>query len=628
MQKLFEIRKTFNQSVFSLLLGLFLVNLLPLTANAYTGGTYATLPVSISGGGQLTMEPGERRVITTQFKNTGDLTWHNYGPGYISIYTYGPKYRRSALDSGKWMSASQLLPPKEKDIAPGSVATISFEIQAPLEAGVYDETFKLASEDRSWVLGGEFTLHINVAEKSVEVTAAPAVTETSAETEAGTSTVANSETSGYGAELTVTSASKIKILAGKSILFTAVFKNTGSQTWANFGLVTPDVQLASAGSDFKHPSWNGTRLAYSDGQFVKPGDVAVVDFSLTAPVTNGLHTARFQLEANGIDVPGGVVEIPVEVTGGSPEIANAPIKESLPPAIQMVDQPNIRVGVLIVDDEVENKVTITSHESDFVIKDINGNLLVELKKDQLVTAYFENLRYYFDAGRGLEQSSYGLRFEPAIQGAVMSIENFDRRLTRGAVYADNTFRGVLEYRHNDSKNREWVINELPIEFYLRGLAETSDAHPVEMNRAQVVVARTYAYFYMTREGKRANEFMDLNSTPSDQLYQGYGREARSPLITRAVMDTAGQIVTFNKEVAITPYYARSNGATKDWSAVWWGDQPHAKSVVVACDAGKTEWGHGVGMPQSGANCLAKDGMTFDQIVKYFFTGVEIYKKWN
>jgi len=594
------------------------VNLLPVTVNAYSGGTYATLPVSISGGGQLTMEPGERRVITTEFKNTGDLTWHNYGPGYISIYTYGPKYRRSVLDSGKWMSASQLLPPVQKDIAPGAVATVSFEIQAPTEVGVYDETFKLASEDRSWVDGGEFTLHVNVAEKTVEV-----ASETPTQTE-----VAGDTTAGYEAELTVTSASKIKILAGKSILFTAVFKNTGSQTWANFGLVTPDVQLASAGSDFEHPSWNGAHLAYLDGQFIQPGETAVINFSMTAPVTNGLHTARFQLEANGVDVPGGVLEIPVEVTGGSPEIASAPVKENLPPAIQMINQPNIRVGVLIVDDEVQNKINITSHETDFVIKDTNGNLLAQLKKDQLVTAYFDNLRYYFDAGRGVEQSSYGLRFEPVIPGAVMSIENFDRRLTRGAVYADNTFRGVLEYRYNEAKNREWVINELPIEFYLRGLAETSDDHPVEMNRAQVLVARTYAYYYMIREGKRASEFMDLNSTPSDQLYQGYGREARAPLITRAVMDTAGQIVTYNKEVVITPYYARSNGATKDWSAVWWGDQPYAKSVVVACDVGKTEWGHGVGMPQSGANCLAKDGMTFDQIVKYFFTGVEIYKKWN
>ena len=85
MHKLLEVRKTFSRSLFNLLLGLFLVNLLPVTVNAYSGGTYATLPVSISGGGQLTMEPGERRVITTEFKNTGDLTWHNYGPGYISI---------------------------------------------------------------------------------------------------------------------------------------------------------------------------------------------------------------------------------------------------------------------------------------------------------------------------------------------------------------------------------------------------------------------------------------------------------------------------------------------------------------------------------------------------------------
>ena len=35
------------------------------------------------------------------------------------------------------------------------------------------------------------------------------------------------------------------------------------------------------------------------------------------------------------------------------------------------------------------------------------------------------------------------------------------------------------------------------------------------------------------------------------------------------------------------------------------------------------WGHGVGMSQNGANILAKNGYTYDQILKYYYTGIDV-----
>ena len=37
----------------------------------------------------------------------------------------------------------------------------------------------------------------------------------------------------------------------------------------------------------------------------------------------------------------------------------------------------------------------------------------------------------------------------------------------------------------------------------------------------------------------------------------------------------------------------------------------------------TGWGHSVGMSQYGALAMAKQGFTYDQIVKFYFTGVTI-----
>ena len=37
----------------------------------------------------------------------------------------------------------------------------------------------------------------------------------------------------------------------------------------------------------------------------------------------------------------------------------------------------------------------------------------------------------------------------------------------------------------------------------------------------------------------------------------------------------------------------------------------------------TGYGHGVGMSQYGANALAKQGKTYDEILKWYYTGVEV-----
>ncbi len=38
------------------------------------------------------------------------------------------------------------------------------------------------------------------------------------------------------------------------------------------------------------------------------------------------------------------------------------------------------------------------------------------------------------------------------------------------------------------------------------------------------------------------------------------------------------------------------------------------------------YGHGVGMSQNGADCMARDGYTYDEIIKHYYQGVEIEKR--
>lgn len=586
-----------------------LLSFAPFKTNA---ATLSTTRVSTTGGGNITLNPGEVKNITVTFQNTGSTTWKNDGPGYISLYTYAPKYRTSLFDPGTWLSASQVKRMIEPSVAPKGTGTITFQLRAPQKEGVYKEGFNLASEGTAWIPGGEFALNVTVKKTS----STPSTSSTPASS--------TSSTSGYSATLITQTANAMKVKAGKTVSFTALFKNTGSTTWTNFGLKAPDLSLASTSSpNFTHSTWNGSQIALLTGKTVKPGDTAQVDFFFAAPKNNGTFTAKFQLTANDVSVPEAFVELPVTVTDGAREILNAPRVEE--DTTQYIDEPTIRVGILIIDEETENEVYVTSYESDFELRNADGALLGDYKKGTKVRAAYENGRYVY--GDDKERSSSPLRFVPKTDHAVMTITNFDARVTRHSSKANNTYRNVLEIRYNDTYDRTWVINELKMEYYLRGLAETSNVSHIEFQKALLTAARTYAFYHWQRASKHRAEGYHVDAY-LDQVYRGYSQEEVTPRITEAVEATRGQIVTYNGETAITAYFSRSDGRTRDWSEVWGGDVPWSKGVPVPCDAGKTLWGHGVGMSASGALCMANQGQTGEQILKHFYTGIELAKKWQ
>jgi len=299
-------------------------------------------------------------------------------------------------------------------------------------------------------------------------------------------------------------------------------------------------------------------------------------------------------------------------------------------AVNVIEEPIVRIGVLIVDEETQNQVQISCNTS-WKLLDGNGALLSEQAADSTVTAFYKNQRYYFNRGQGLEHSSFYLRFVPDSKEAVCTIVNFDQRLTRHAANADNQFRNVLELRYNSAKNRTWMINELGIEDYLSGLAETSEDSAYEFKKTLIVTARTFALYQFERATKHASEFFHMNSSADDQVYKGYGYEMRHPSIGKAAEETRGITVNYEGRTAITPYFSRSDGRTRDWHEVWGGTVAWAKSVPCPCDKenGRRLWGHGVGMSATEALCMAdKQGKKWDEILHYFYQGIDLSKRWN
>ena len=124
------------------------------------------------------------------------------------------------------------------------------------------------------------------------------------------------------------------------------------------------------------------------------------------------------------------------------------------------------------------------------------------------------------------------------------------------------YRGTIEIeRASDGSLR--LIGELSFEDYIRGIAEVPRDWPMAALEAQVVAARTYAlnrYEFADTTGD-----WDLCATTECQVYVGMKVEAGpwGDRWVRAVQETAGQVLLYQGEPAVTYYSSTSPGRTFD-----------------------------------------------------------------
>lgn len=597
------------------------------TAQAQTP-RYAGQLVYSTGNQSLSLNPGQTFKVAVTFQNTGTLTWDNTSNRYISIYTFEPRYRDSIFYTNNWSRTEQPGRMEESRVAPGERGTIYFDFTAPAEPGIYKEVFHLASEDTAWISGGLFSYIIEVKDIN-EV----------AEVAAEEKIIAEAENQKVSADLVAMSSRGIRTRAGAPIMIQALVRNASNITWQEVSLEYANMSIASdRGIAYAHSTWNGSTITRSN-QTVLPGENAHLTFFLQAPEINGHHTPKFKLKANELATDL-YLELPIEVTGGQ----DAPISNPAPDhkssdqksnekdnsdenSQHLIAEPNIRIGVLIVDEETDDEVVISAPKSGLILENLSGEVLLRVPQGAPIRAWYNDNLYFYEYNQVVSSSVEPIRFIPGIANAPLSVDNFDRRATRNAQFADNTFRNILEMRHNSHRDRVWLINELPIELYLRGLVETSDLSPMEYHKATITAARTFATYHMTRNYKWPREFFHITAYSWDQVYNGYERELRSPRIVQAVNETRGEVITYDDEIVLTPYFSRSDGRTRNWGDVLNGSAPWAVSVPVPCDVGRTLLGHGVGMSLSGAICMASEGMNSEEILRHFYTGIDIIQKW-
>ncbi|MFH0912284.1 MAG: SpoIID/LytB domain-containing protein [Patescibacteria group bacterium] len=628
------------------------VNILPVKF----AGTLVETPPAI------VLKTGESKTVSVKVTNNSEIAWSNAGAQAVKLGTAGLYDRSSSFYNTTWLSANRVAV-AAAPTAVGGTATFDFTIAAPNKTGVYQEKFSLVAEGMAWIDSTQFTLAITVQ---------PAIYKMSWVNQSESSIVTPGEETTIWVDL----------------------RNDGNTVWP----ITGDraVKLGTArtldrASDFYSSTWLSPNRAAVSDKVVNPGEIGRFSFTIKAPDQIGQHKEYFRLVAE-------------QVTW----FTDIGIYWDITVSEELVLKNPIQVGL----SSTTTNISIQSNNGMVVRRGTDKTLVVRINAGTSATVTPRSGGYIINVGGAVYDVSDWVRFIP-LRNSIIEVTNekvsnqYDR------------FRGVVTIRRSSWSNNVWMVNELELEDYLKGLAEVPDSWPLEARKAQVVAARTFAARRM--RDSRADIFHLYDDT-RDQVYYGYTYEINRPGIAEAVAATPGVIITYNGEPISAYYFSDSGGSTENVENAWSNGNPakalpylkgvsdpyakpitweatlsqsylrdvfggtlnkigavsetitdllinerypsgRLKTLTIVTSTGKQTsistatfealidtgyvksanltitksgmdyaptflatgkgWGHGVGLPQWSAYNMASQGQTYDQILKYFYTGVNV-----
>ncbi len=428
-------------------------------------------------------------------------------------------------------------------------------------------------------------------------------------------------------------------------------KNTGTIPWKE-----GSVYIYPESADNIRWGFNNTVVTFADKRTIAPGETAT--FTLTAPsLAMGIYPSKFglriqngpQLQISNPDIsltvtqaakrfiPGNGLEFGTYLHQRTPTLSGV-ISASTPKSSGTISStstvvPAVSTQIQTAPTNLKVKLsysqpqsTIKALQSDYIIKTGEG-IATKLPKDTEVSIIYTDGVFSVQSGT-TTLSSAKIEFSPVQSDARFQIVGWTRGTEPSTMY-DNEFRGslVLESKNSDIH----YINALSFNDYMKGLAEVPKSDPVEKQKAIILVARTYAYFYLDPKNKRdsSNLSYDMTDNPDEyQRYRGYKYELRHPEWANYLNATQDEVVTYKGRLIKTPFFSESDGRTRSAQEVWgWTDTPYLQSKSdISCKEGEgTLKGHGVGLSGCGSAGLALQGKTYKDIINYYYTGVEVKK---
>ncbi|MFH1284807.1 MAG: SpoIID/LytB domain-containing protein [Candidatus Peregrinibacteria bacterium] len=580
------------------------MNIAPLMNGTKKSRDYVVVPVAVQQSDfkyQLidskyppkSMNGGESFTAWVKLKNTGNTTWRKSGDNTISLGTDHDRDRVSLFVPKSSFPKTRIGMLQEDSVAPGETGTFVMNLVSPEQAGYYKEYFTPVIEGVTWMADSGMYFETTVFGDT------------------------------YAAQLEKISASA-DWQQGEKYLVYIKLRNLGQETWSSSNFKIIFLKEGDLGIE-------GAQLLTKS---VAPGELGTISFVakvsdtedlerkslLLRPMINGNHLLSRPvyvyytvIENESLKNLQALQEKWAAQPAPAPSTSAAP--STLPDTAASEEEGDVRVRISFSGDP-----QITAKGS-FEI--YNGTTLLGiLNAGELAKVTVSNGKYSIKTPKTTYSASNPVRFVPRAS-AILRIDNYENRPAWDTSLNDNEYRGILEVREVDGELA--VINELPLEDYLKGLGEVPNYEAMEKIKSIMVAARTYAKYYMDIDEKFPGKPYDLNDDPNVcQKYIGYGFEKRAPNIVSAVTGTEGQVVTYNGEIVKTPYFSQSDG-TKTRSAldVWNWDAPYLVSVSDSYCNGDKFLGHGVGLSGCGAKGMAEKGYGYVDILKHYYTGVEI-----
>lgn len=470
------------------------------------------------------------------------------------------------VGSSELSSKSILAQLQQNEVEPGDIGEFQVQLTAPSRPGRYSLYFA-PSVDGDVLTRGSGTLTMTVA---------------SADDDA----------------LVLYPPTELYMNPGERYFMWLQVRNFSGQDWN----VEDDFDWVSRSANFQIENVLGSQRRLANGSSMR------VYFTIVAPETPGSHTLKMQPELKGRALFASPLEVNVTVFDPSDFETDYedPIRVKLTPENVLSEQP------ILTSDQ-----NFAAYDGDRMLKAFPaGTRVIVIPMEDGFVLRWGSSRYFANGP---------VRFVPENgTDGVMTIMSYENRPAWNTALNDNQFRGTVELR---KVNGELVhINELPLEYYLRGIAEESNGAAPEKIKTLMVLARSYAGYYLTQDEKFPGMPYTLEDDPNtSQRYLGYGFEQRAPNVVAAVEATAGQVVTYQGRLVKTPYFSQSDGGfTKSAQSVWgWTDTPWLQSVSDAHCQADVFAGHGVGLSGCGATALAERGWSYTEIIRYYYKDVAV-----
>jgi stage II sporulation protein D len=245
---------------------------------------------------------------------------------------------------------------------------------------------------------------------------------------------------------------------------------------------------------------------------------------------------------------------PANGAGAAPGAA-APVTPAAPSAGALPSSnPNVRVGITI-----DSTRTTIGSPVEFEVQSVTGAVLARVRagEERQFTAGDDGRITVRAGDRTITTAAAPLRVVPRD----LPFITIDGRTYRGT---------VLLLAPGD--RRITAINVVDLEGYLLGVVPRElgkrPASEIEALKAQAVAARTYAIGNL---GGHSDRGFDFYATVLDQVYGGTADE--DSIVTRAVRETAGQIITWQGAPIYAYYASTCGGRTAAIEESWPGRNP-------------------------------------------------------